>query len=108
MTDSEEAMWAAYQAGHAEHHREWNTAPAVAYFIDGREPLVGTLKRQTATRLLFESPTHTEMIFRRNLTALDYGDRPGEFRFTVEGRALEAIVFTPARELGWIYWAAGR
>jgi hypothetical protein len=48
------------------------------------------------------------MIFRKSLTGLDYGDRPGELRFTVEGLALEAIVFTPARELGWIYWAAGR
>ncbi|MFJ9819696.1 hypothetical protein ACIRU3_31425 [Streptomyces sp. NPDC101151] len=99
---------AEYQEFSAQHHREWNTAPAVLHFNDGREPLVGTLERQTANRLLFESQTQKVTIFRKNLTALDYGDRPGQLRFTVENLPLETIVFTPARELGWIYWAAGR
>jgi hypothetical protein len=100
--------WAEYQEYTSQWHRDSYTAPAVLHFNDGREPLVGTLERESEDHLLFESQTQSIMIFRKYLTALDPGDRPGELRFTVEGLPLETIVFTPARELGWIYWAAGR
>jgi hypothetical protein len=104
---SEDVSWNEYQAASAQIQREIQTAPAILHFVDEREPWVGTVERQRSS-LWFESGVHRVTIFRRFLTALDSGDSPGELRFTVEGLPLESIVLKPARELGWIYWAAGR
>lgn len=99
---------AEYEQFSAEHYRDWHTAPAVLYPADTtREPLRGTLERRRFD-LVFESDDQTVTIPRTFLTALDPGDHPGELRFTVERLRWKAIVFTPARDLGWIYWAAGR
>ncbi|MGA5041678.1 hypothetical protein ACPCA8_32175 [Streptomyces capoamus] len=99
--------WEEYQEFQARLDRESRTAPAVLYFDDGQDPLVGTLERQRQ-HLLFKSENRTVTIFRSFLTALDPGDKPGELRFTIDRSPLAAIVFTPVREIGWIYWAAGR
>ncbi|MFB6677154.1 hypothetical protein ACFCWG_33065 [Streptomyces sp. NPDC056390] len=103
----DDMSWAEYQEFSAQVKRETHTAPAVLYFVDAREPWTGIVERQRSF-LLFESATHKLTIFRKFLTALDPGDSPGELRFTVEGLPLKSIVLKPARELGWIYWAAGR
>ncbi|WP_405482979.1 hypothetical protein [Streptomyces sp. NBC_00009] len=104
---SEDVSWNEYQEMSAQARREMQTAPAVLYFVDEREPWVGTVERQRDS-LLFESGAHRVTIFRQFLTAFVPGDSPGELRFTVEGLPLKSIVLKPARELGWIYWAAGR
>jgi hypothetical protein len=99
--------WDEYREVSAQADRENRIASAVLYFDDGREPLVGTLERQQQ-HLLFTSGDRTVTIFRTFLTALDAGDSPGEFRFMLDKPPLRSIVFTPVREVGWIYWAAGR